>query len=583
MNARTRMIVAAAGVVTGLAAAAAMVWGGYPTPATSLVPGVILMLAIGWSFLYVGLAADVTRPDSRIGVIMVVAGFAALARSVVAIDSQPAYVLGIAVADVVYGVAVHLLVAFPTGRLSTRGGRALVWFVYSLTVPLNLILYYLFSGVSDCSTCRENGLIPRTSPGSESSVGLVIHPLVILICGVVLWLMYRRWQRASPALRRSLEPALLGGALFVATIAVERAVILLTTPPLPVLAALGWASQVALVFFPLGLLAGLIRSRLDRSGVADLAVALTGSPGPEGLRDALARAVHDPTLQVGYWLPDQQTFVDERGQPLPVEARPGRATTVLERDGNRVAALLHDATVAEQRTLLEAVAATAGLAIENERLHAAVRAQLNEVRASRARIVEAGVIERRRVERNLHDGAQQRLLSVLLGLRIARSHLDQHAYDQVRVTVDEACRELGGAIEEIRELARGIHPASLSDAGLPAALRSLAERSPVPVEIRTTPPGRLPAVVEETAYYVAAESLANVAKHAGAHRVAVDVRQNDGSLTVEVRDDGIGGADPTEGSGLRGLADRVAALDGRLSVESNPGSGTRITADIPCA
>ena len=144
MNARTRMIVAAAGVVTGLAAAAAMVWGGYPTPATSLVPAVILMLAIGWSFLYVGLAADVTRPDSRIGVIMVVAGFAALARSVVAIDSQPAYVLGIAVADVVYGVAVHLLVAFPTGRLSTRGGRALVWFVYSLTVPLNLILYYLF-------------------------------------------------------------------------------------------------------------------------------------------------------------------------------------------------------------------------------------------------------------------------------------------------------------------------------------------------------------------------------------------------------------------------------------------------------
>lgn len=582
MNARTRVIIAAAGVAAGLAAASAMVWGGYPTPPARLVPGVILMLAIGWSFLYVGLAAGVTRADSRIGPIMVVAGFAALARSVVAIDSQLAYVLGVAVADVVYGVAVHLLVAFPTGRLSTRAGRALVWFVYSLTVPLNLLIYFVLSSGSDCSTCRENGLIPRISPVSVSPVGLVFHLAVILVCGVVLWLMYRRWQRASPALRRSLEPALFGGALFIATLAIERLVILLTSPPVAVLALLGWASEVALVFFPLGLLAGLIRSRLDRSGVADLAVALTESPGPEGLRDALARAVHDPSLQVGYWLADQQTFVDGRGQPMPVEARAGQATTVLERDGERVAVLLHDATVAEQRTLLEAVAATAGLAIENERLHAAVRAQLNEVRASRARIVEAGVTERRRVERNLHDGAQQRLLSVLLGLRIVRSQLDQHAYDQVRLTVDEACNELGGAIDEIRELARGIHPAVLSDAGLPAALRSLAERSPVPVEIRTMAPNRLPAVVEETAYYVAAESLANVAKHAKAHRVAVEVRQNNGLLTVDVRDDGIGSADCTKGTGLRGLADRVAALDGRLSVDSNPGIGTRITAEIPC-
>jgi signal transduction histidine kinase len=579
---RTHLAVGVAGVLAGCAAAAALVWGGYPTSPATLVAAVLLSLGVGWSFVFVGLAATVARPDSRVGWLMVLAGFAGLARAVAAVDTRLAFVLGIAVEDVVYAMAAHLLVAFPGGRLRTATDKAVIGFTYALTAPFGLLVYFTLSGDSDCSSCRENIAVPRHGGGELSPIALFIHPAVIVVCVVVLWLMHRRWQRATPALRRSLTPALLGGALFIATIAVQRIGILLT-PPEAVRVVLGWASHVALIFFPLGLLTGLVRSRLDRSGVADLAVAMSGAAGPQALRAALARALHDPSLQVGYWLPDRQAFVDDAGAPLDLAQRTARSMTVLQRDGEPVAALLHDESVAEQRTLLEAVAATAGLAVENERLHAAVRAQLAEVSASRARIVAAGDAERRRLERNLHDGAQQSLLSVLLALRLVKVQLDNRDNAAAEASLDEACRVLGQALEEVRELARGIHPAVLTDAGLAAALRSLAERSPVPVTLAEVPAARLPPSVEETAYYVVAESLTNVAKHAGAHTAVVQVAQDVGLLRVEVRDDGVGGADVGSGSGLRGLTDRVSAVGGQLEVHSRPGSGTRIVAEVPCA
>ena len=203
------------------------------------------------------------------------------------------------------------------------------------------------------------------------------------------------------------------------------------------------------------------------------------------------------------------------------------------------------------------------------------------MRASRARIVEAGLTERRRVERDLHDGAQQRLLGVLLGLRLVRNQLDSGDYTAAGTTVDDARHELSTGLQEIRELAHGIHPAVLTDAGLPAALRSLAERAAVPVTITAVPTQRLPSAVEQTAYYVVAESLVNTVKHAHASAVSVCIRTQAGRLRVEIRDDGVGGAQPSHGSGLRGLSDRVAALDGHLSVSSTPGSGTTVIAELP--
>jgi signal transduction histidine kinase len=336
------------------------------------------------------------------------------------------------------------------------------------------------------------------------------------------------------------------------------------------------------MLWPLGFLAGLARSRLDRSAVGDLAIELEQASSPAGLQQALARALHDPTLQLAYWLPDQQAFVDEAARPVRLPpAGGGRSVTILRHDGDTVAALVHDAALDDEPELVQAVAATARLTIQNQRLQAEIRAQLEEVRASRARIVEFGDAERRRVERNLHDGAQQRLVNLSLALGIARSQVPATADGELATALDEAAAELRLALAELRELARGIHPVILSEAGLGPALASLAERSPIPATVAAAPPERLPARVEETAYYVASEALANAAKHAQASTVTISARRCDGGLLVEVGDDGVGGAD-SNGSGLRGLADRVAALDGRLRVDSPAGQGTRITAELPC-
>ncbi|HET9196718.1 MAG TPA: histidine kinase [Solirubrobacterales bacterium] len=225
--------------------------------------------------------------------------------------------------------------------------------------------------------------------------------------------------------------------------------------------------------------------------------------------------------------------------------------------------------------------ARTALTAENEELNAELEAKVEELRASRHRIVEAGYAERRRVERDLHDGAQQRLMALTMTLRLAREKLDAEPAASAEL-LDEAMEELSAATAELREFARGIHPVVLSDRGLAAALGGLAERSPVPVEIAAAPDERLPTPVESAAYFVVAESLTNVARYAGAELATVRVERRDGALEVEISDDGAGGADPEAGSGLRGLADRVAALDGRLAVRSEPGEGTTVEAWIPC-
>lgn len=240
---------------------------------------------------------------------------------------------------------------------------------------------------------------------------------------------------------------------------------------------------------------------------------------------------------------------------------------------------MYDPSLLDDPTLLNAVGSAARLALENARLHAELQAKLAEVHASRARIVEASDAERRRIERNLHDGAQQHLLGIRLALRLARSRLRNTA--ALETLIGEADAEVAAAIDEVRRLARGIHPAVLSEAGLRPALCDLARRSPVPVTV-TAPADRLPAAIEAAAYFVAAESLANMSKHARASTATVDVRHADGQLIVEVTDDGVGGATTRRGTGLRNLKDRVAALEGTLSVDSRDGAGTVIRAVIPC-
>jgi signal transduction histidine kinase len=229
--------------------------------------------------------------------------------------------------------------------------------------------------------------------------------------------------------------------------------------------------------------------------------------------------------------------------------------------------------------MLEAAGSAARFALENERLHAELRSQLEELRESRARIVRAGDDERRRLERDLHDGAQQRLLGIGMALQLL--HTTQ-GDDQAQRLVDEIETELQAALHELRELARGIHPAVLTDLGLAAAVQTLAERSSVPVDVRV-PDKPLPRAVETAVYFIVAEALANVAKHARASKASVEVQRENGIVRIEVSDDGVGGAGFDGGSGLRGLVDRAGAFDGRVTVESPAGAGTRLRVELPCA
>ena len=249
--------------------------------------------------------------------------------------------------------------------------------------------------------------------------------------------------------------------------------------------------------------------------------------------------------------------------------------------GDRVGALIHDAALRYEPELLEVVCAAANVVLERERLHAELASRVEELAGSRARLAEAGDAARRRIERDLHDGAQQRLVALSLALRMTEDRIRDDP-ETAATLVAAAREELSLSLEELRELARGIHPAVL-DHGLEAALDSLALRCPVPVTVHAELDERLPGAVELAAYFVISEGLANVAKYAGASRAAIRVGCTDGVALIEVSDDGIGGADAAAGSGLRGLADRVEAIGGRLRVASPAGGGTVLTAELPCA
>ncbi len=334
----------------------------------------------------------------------------------------------------------------------------------------------------------------------------------------------------------------------------------------------------AVATIPVAFLVGLLRTQLRRSAIGDVVVELAEPHSPTELRDVLARALGDPSLELVFWLSEAERFVDAEGRPAaePTESH-GRAVSTIEHEGVPLAALTYDASLLDDPELVHAVGAAARLALENSRLQAELRAQLLIVRDSRSRIVAAGDAERKRIERNLHDGAQQRLLAIRLAIRLARKAGRDSLDDQLEA-IDA---ELAGALDELRALARGLHPPILTEQGLGPALDTLARRAAIPVDVDVVPAGRMPAAVETAAYYVAAEGLANVVKHAGATHVRIAVGRSNGRAVVEVADDGSGLAD-AGGSGLRGLRDRVEALDGRLTVRSVPGAGTTLHAELPC-
>jgi signal transduction histidine kinase len=502
-------------------------------------------VAIGWSFVGAGLVAWNRRPENRTGLLMALAGLVWFGRDFDWWHPEVTRHFDGLATNLFFAMVAHLLVVFPDGRARSRSERVLVGSSYGLAT-----VGYVLAEFSDVLN------VVADSMAVAVAVGILTHLIV-------------RWRNASAPGRRVLAPIVLTGpavlALLFATILIDAR----GAPSPRVNDALHWAA-LAFAAIPLAFLAGLLRTRLHRAALGDLMVELSELPSPALVRDALARTLGDPALAIAFWLPDEERYVDIQGRPFEL---PERAVTEIE----GLAAIVYDPSLLDDPELVSAAGAAARLALENARLHAELRAQLAEVRASRARIVAAGDAERRRLERDLHDGAQQRLLGIRLALRLARGK----AGDAEQLLV-EAEEELDGTLAELRALARGIHPAVLTDEGLAPALQTLARRSSVPVQIEAVPSERLPAPVEAAAYFVASEALANVAKHAHARRVTIEIRCDDARLVIDVADDGLGGADST-GSGLVGLRDRVEALDGTFRVESARGHGTRLHAEIPCA
>lgn len=545
-----------------------------------------LALAIpsGLAFIGSGLIARSRRPHNATGLLLLAVGFAWFLAALPASDHSILFTSGIMLESLFFGFFAHLLLAFPSGQLEGRGTRFLVMAIYLFVlVEQSLLLVFKDTGEVYCdgADCPDTLLTVAPNETVAGVLGLVALIVAASLSLALIVRLVRRWRSAAPALRRALAPPFVTAAAVMLILVAKGIVGQFSTRAAE---GLNWLFLAALLMVPLAFLFGLLRSRLVGT-VGRLAVDLEESP--DDVEQSLRKALGDPTLRVAYAAPEG--FVDAAGQEIELPDDGDQTLTMIKHDGNVVGALLHDASLREDPGHLEGVAAAAGLAIETAASLRALsaseernRALLDAIRRSRARIVEAGDAERRRLERNLHDGAQQRLVSLSLALRLAQTKVgsDTHAVSEI---LSSASVELAHALEELRELARGIHPAVLTDRGLGPALESLANLAPIPVELASLPDERLPGAVEAAAFYVVSESLANVAKYARASTARVSVMSDNGCAIVEVLDDGVGGADAAQGSGLRGLADRVESLDGRLEVKSELGRGTRIRAEIPCA
>ncbi|HEU0304593.1 MAG TPA: sensor histidine kinase, partial [Gaiellaceae bacterium] len=524
-------------------------------------------------------------PSNRLGILMVAAGFALLLRQLRYNEDALAFTTFYLLGNLGYALVAHSALAYPSGRVTDRAEGWLVRSGYATAVvfPLAVLLFYgATAPLPEFTFLPESSLLLVTA--SADAVREIHEAYVIVFFGILaaafIALILRRLAKATRRAQRMLAPLLLA-AIAVALRAIFEVVFTFVDAPFAY-EYLFWWQVLAFAALPGALLAGLVRSHLARATVGDLVVQLERTP-PDGIRDALAKGLGDPSLEVVFWLPERRAYVDRSGNPVQLPAEGGaRAVTRLEHDGEPLAALVHDASLLDEPELIAAGAAAARLALENARLSAAVQAQLTTVKESRARIVAAGDEQRRRIERDLHDGAQQRLVALALELRAAqRRHGDTVDPEMERVLA-AAVGELQLAVDELRELARGVHPAILTEDGLAAALESLVTRTPIPTVLEQAPQERFTPEVEATAYFVACEALANVVKHAGATKATVRATVQHGRLVVEVADDGVGGAQAVNGSGLRGLADRVEAVGGRLRVESPPSGGTQVVGEIPC-
>ena len=540
----------------------------------------IIDLGLGLLMVGCGLAAAVARPGQPAGRRLVLAGFLWYVGTFMGgADGSPERMLGFAFGGYHDLVLAWLALSFPDRWPAWPASRA-VLAVAAVLYGLGSVARIVFFAPA---TVGVELLAPKTAEQLVLWLD-VLHLAAIVVAGLV---MLARLVRARGSERRMLAPVLLAGAAsaFAAAFGARYALwILGFTPELPesILLPLTWAIHAVRVAVPLAILYGVLQLRGARAAMAGAVATVGDAPTTSALRDSLATALGDRDLRIltwrdgTGWRDTDGTTLDEAALAALAAERGLHVERVDAADGP-LAALVLGRSVAEDPALLDAGVSLTRLVVRNEQQAARIQDQLADVRASRARIVEAADVERRRIERDLHDGLQQRMVALAMQLRAAEGADDRDA------ALRSGSAEILAILEDVRELARGIHPAVLTEAGLGAAIRAAADRSPVPAEVDVRLAGQGSPAAQATAYYVVSEALANVAKHAaGATGVWIEADDGGGRIRVVVEDDGPGGADAA-GHGLAGLADRVAALDGRFSVAARGGGGTRIVAEVPVA
>jgi signal transduction histidine kinase len=538
--------------------------------AGTMVGGAALVIA-GWAMLFGALVFWARRPGNAVGTLLA----AASACWFIAewdnpgIGSSQIFTIGLVLFAACPPVVGWAMLAYPGGRLTMWAERLVIAAALGVGVVALGVLptLYFDPAAQSCAQCPSNLLLLSGDPGRAAdlaNIGLRLGVASVLgLAGMAAW----RFARSSVARRRVVAPVALAGCAYLGLVAWTYATGLdrgfVGTGGLERRLWLGQAAALTALGLAVGW--GRVRVGRTRSSLTRLMVELGETERSGSLRDALANRLGDPELEVAYPIGDgRYAALDGRAVELPPGG--GRSQTPLVRDGTVVAVIVHRRGLLDDPDLVEEVASAARLVLENERLRAELHAQEAELRASRARIVEAGDAERRRAERDLHDGAQQRLVGLLLGLRLARARLSTDSRGQAATRLDQATAELQGAVDDLRGLAHGIHPAVLSDEGLAAAIDSFADRAPAGLSITGVPQGRFPPTVETAAYQVVAEA-------ARSGRTQVRAAYDDRSLVVDVETE----VEPD----VQHLEDRVGAVGGTLRIEPLPG-GVRLHAVIPC-
>jgi signal transduction histidine kinase len=548
-------------------------------PWTFLVADVITGLLI----IVAGLLIWRLRPHNRCWWMLVAAGFAWFVGDFEHSANEAIAVFAFAFGWWYGAFLGWALLTYPSGWVRSRHSRVIVvaLFVMFATRSLSRLFLHVPPDVAGFGT--RNRFLPVTDDRwwrlAEDVFAWGYAALMVL----ALVSVAVEWFRSSKAGRRMISPALFAASLLTAAVVYEFAIgwnaAIPPATPVRIYYVVWWAYAAV----ALALAAGILRLRRTRSAVIDMIADLGHDTPPARLGDALSRALGDQSLTLLPWSAAAGSYVDDRGLAVDLPRDlPNRAVTQIERGGQPVAAIEHDVALLEDPGLVNAVVAAVRLTIDNERLQDEIEAQLAEVEASRSRIVAASDAARRRIERNLHDGAQQRLVTIALALKLAEARLGEDESTEIRATLGQAVKDLADAIDELRDLARGIHPPILSEAGLRPALESLAERSTVPVRLDVRLATEPPDAIAAAAYFAISEALTNVVKHANASQAAVTAVGHDGVLSIEVSDDGDGGAERDDGTGLLGISDRVAAVGGTLRVHSPPGQGTRLEMELPC-